>query len=349
METPELTLTTSAYWESEGIDVRINPKRGIDSRGLKDFLERDCGLRGAIVVATSGSTGIAKFVVLRKAAILASAEAVNTHCGLSAEDHWLCALPTFHVGGLGIFARAYCSGAGVTALPWDDWSENGSAWFQALVQCRATVTSLTPTHVFDLVAAGRRGPDSLRGLFLGGGHIDPALVGKALDLGWPIWPTYGMSEAASQIATALDGTVDWLPILPHWECSTDKLGRLRIRGKALFAGYATHQQDVWEFCPTVGDTWFTTGDVCEISNLHLRFLHRSDDAVKISGELVSLSRLNERAATLGIPGTIVAVPHPRKEHELVLTLAPGSPQSNWLELFNTGLPTLEQARRLQKR
>ena len=130
METPD--LISPAYWESESVDLRLNPKRPVEAAGLREFLEGELGLRAVVVLATSGSSGSAKFVVLPKAAILASARAVNAHCGLETEDVWLGGLPTFHVGGLGIYARAFCNGAQVAAMAWDSWTRDGAAFLRAV-------------------------------------------------------------------------------------------------------------------------------------------------------------------------------------------------------------------------
>ena len=46
-----------------------------------------------------------------KSALLASAEAVNKHLESDKRDTWVNPLPHFHVGGLGILARTYLSGA----------------------------------------------------------------------------------------------------------------------------------------------------------------------------------------------------------------------------------------------
>lgn len=343
-------LISPAYWESDAIDIRLNPKRPVNTDGLRPFLEKDCGLRSSVVIATSGSSGAAKFVVLAKSALLASARAVNEHCGLTAEDRWLGGLSTFHVGGLGIFARAVSNGASVFPMDWDAWTRDGAALLAALRESRATLLSLTPVHLSDLVRAGAEAPASLRGVFLGGGRIDPDLAEKARALGWPLWASYGMSESASQIATATrtDGAIDWLPILPHWETALDGEGRLRIRGEALFSGYATKGPQGWDFdTARDGEGWFTSGDRVALRDGALRFLGRSDDLVKISGELVSLSSLGARVAARGWIGLVVAVPHERRENELVLVLegTGDGGEDDALARFNEGLPPLEQVGR----
>lgn len=345
METTDLSLP--AYWESEAVDVRLNPKRPVEAAGLREFLEGEAGLRSAVVLATSGSGGTAKFVVLAKAALLASAAAVNAHCGLGRDDVWLGGLPAFHVGGLGIHARAYLAGTTVAPMRWDAWTRDGVAFLRAARESGATLASLTPTHLWDLVRAEAPCPGRLRGVFLGGGRIDPDLVARARDLGWPLWPTYGMSEAASQVATALEGDGSELPLLPVWEARVDDEGGLLLRGAPLFSGYAASGKTGWRLDPARdGEGWFRTGDRCELCGGHLRFLSRADGAVKISGELVSLPLLEDRLASLGIVGLVVALPDPRRGHELVLVCETDGGGEEELRRLNEDLPPIERASRV---
>ena len=60
----------------------------------------------AAVVATSGSTGEPKGVVLTHDAIAASADATSSRLAVTSDDHWLACLPLSHVGGLSVVFRA---------------------------------------------------------------------------------------------------------------------------------------------------------------------------------------------------------------------------------------------------
>ena len=318
-------LTSADYWESDEVDLRLNPRRDFDAGGLVPFLVRERGISGAVVLATSGSSGAAKFVVLSKRALLRSADAVIERLGMTGADVTLAGLSDFHVGGLGQFARAHRGGGKVVDCSGQRWRRDGGPWIEAIREAGATQTSMTPTHLHDLVRNEVQCPDSMRTVLLGGGRVDPAQVSRARELGWPIRVSYGMTEASSQVATALDEEVEWLPVLPHWECRLDEDGRLALRGEALFTGYARKRGGKWRFDPARdAGGWFTTSDRCELDGARLRFVGRADDSVKVSGELVSLSRLNhiaERVARrFGGEATLVALPDPRREHRLVLVL-----------------------------
>ena len=66
---------------------------------------------------------------------------------------------------------------------------------------RITLVSLVPTMLARLLDAGLQRPPTLRWALLGGGPIPPALLERAARAGVPVAPTYGMTEACSQIAT----------------------------------------------------------------------------------------------------------------------------------------------------
>lgn len=341
-------LSQSAYWQSTDVDLRLHPRRPLDTRGLLDFLRATCDIQSSVVLPTSGTSGSAKFVILTKAALLASAAAVNRHLGIRTEDRWLAGLADFHVGGLGIHARAYLSGSGIVTIPWDSWGGDGRDFVRALQENEITHTSLTPTHLHDLVREGAKAPSCLRVLLLGGGRIDGPLTTAARGLGWPVRASYGMTEAGSQIATANNDEISNLPIIPVWETRITEDGRLALRGPALFAGYAEKVDETWHFRTGKDpDGWFVTGDRCAIDNGQLRFLSRADTLVKISGELVSLSVIDELASSmaneLGVNAAVVAIPDKRREHALITCIESANIDTiTFLEKLNRHLSGLEQ-------
>jgi len=320
--------------------------------GLDPFLRDDVGIQSSVVLATSGSSGGFKFVVLSKSALLNSAQAVIEHSGLGRDDMSLAGLSGFHVGGLGIYARAFLSGSEIVEMDSAGWKRDGSDLVRVLEEKSVTLTSMTPTHLHDLVSHKAQCPDALRLVFLGGGRMDAALIEKARELGWPIRVSYGMTEAGSQIATARDDSVDLLPVLPHWETKVDIDGRLAIRGEALFSGYAIREGAQWKFEDARdGGGWFVTGDRCELQDGMLRFSGRADDLVKISGELVSLSEVNRLAESvareMGSDAAAIALPDDRRENELVVVMkACERDASDLLCDLNSQLDGIEAVRRV---
>ena len=68
----------------------------------------------AVVVSTSGTTGVPKGAMLTAAALTASAEA--THRRLGGAGRWLLALPAYHIAGLQVLVRSVIAGAAPVAV-----------------------------------------------------------------------------------------------------------------------------------------------------------------------------------------------------------------------------------------
>lgn len=327
-------LNDPAYWESGALDLRSDPVDPGRQPGGIEALRADPRLAGHVLVATSGSTGEARWVALSKAALLASARSVNAFLGATAADRWLCALPTHHVGGIGVLARAYLLGREARVFG-GRWRGRAREFAGACGREGITLTSLTPTQVYDLVSEGLAAPAQLRAVIVGGGRLEPELRSAARGLGWPLLASYGMTEAASQIATG-SGEDGWLPVLPHWEVAAGDAGRLRIRGPALFTG-TVDAAGCFAAAPVDAEGWFETRDRVELRPGELRFLGRTDDWVKKLGELVSLDEARRRLEALARPSggsaTVVAIPDARMGHRLVAVFE-GAVDPGLVERFN---------------
>ncbi|MGX6449661.1 class I adenylate-forming enzyme family protein, partial [Patulibacter sp. S7RM1-6] len=157
----------------------------------------------AIVVHTSGTSGAAKPIPLTYGNWLWSALGSAAALGCPPDERWLCALPLNHVGGLSVLLRSTI--AATTAVVHEGWDTERVV--AALAGTRpqdgppATMISVVPTTLRRLLDAGLRHPPALRWALLGGAAIPAGLVEEATEAGIPVAPTYGMSEAASQIAT----------------------------------------------------------------------------------------------------------------------------------------------------
>lgn len=271
---------------------------------------QDGGLAGHVAIATSGSRA-RKWAFLSRRAILASAAAVNRHLASDSRDTWLLALPLFHVGGLGIPARAFLSGARVAAL---DGKWDPSRFVDAAASEKATLASLVPTQLHDLVAAALPAPRGLRAVVLGGAALSGPLRERALALGWPVLGSYGLTECASQVATARPGRRE-LILLDHVEAAVGPDGLLHLRSAALLTAYVHSDGRIERPLDPLG--WLCTGDRARLDDRVLVPLGRADEHVKVGGETVDLARLNARLeALLGEAGAatsacLVAFPDAR--------------------------------------
>lgn len=152
----------------------------------------------AIVVHTSGTSGRPKAVELTYGNWLWSALGSAVALGLDPEERWLCALPLTHVGGLSIVLRSAIYGT--TAVVHERFETERV--LDALMQSDGpTIVSLVPTTLQRLLDAGLRDPPALRWALLGGAPSTTALQGRAAAAGVRVAPTYGLTEACSQVTT----------------------------------------------------------------------------------------------------------------------------------------------------
>jgi O-succinylbenzoic acid--CoA ligase len=278
-----------------------------------------------VFVATSGTTGAMKLVALSKRAILASAASVNARLDATRDDIWCCVLPTFHVGGLGIHARAHLTRSRVRSMSWDP---------MAFAETDATLASLVPAQVHDLVRAKLKPPPSMRAILVGGGAFDRALSDEARALGWPMLATYGMSECASTVA--VEET-----LLEHLEARVEGDGRLAFRGASLFTGYASEDGLI---DPKI-DGWFVSEDLGGVEGRILRLFGRGVDFAKIGGESVDLLRLDAVIRSIaGDDAAIVVVADERLGH--VIHLVATRDASVIFDAFNARVAPFERARRV---
>lgn len=321
-------------WMSGESHVLLNPRMPAEEQArLRSFVT---GLPGHIWLATSGTTGALKLTALSKEAMLASAAAVNRHLGATAGDMWCSVLPSFHVGGLGILARAFLSGARVVRMPW-----NARAFAS---EGEMTLASLVPAQVSDLVGLRLRSPAKLRAVVVGGGALPDALYRDARALGWPLLPSYGMTETCSQVATATLASPE-LVLLDHVEARTDLDGRLAFRGASLLTGYGTEHGLI---DPKAGG-WFFTEDLGMLDGGILRVQGRRGDFVKIGGESVDLARLDAILASIaGEHAAVIAVPDARLGQVIHLAADASVDAERVASAFNAGVHPFERARAVHR-
>lgn len=293
-------------WRNDESHLLLNPRMPREEqRRLESYI---VPLRAHVWLATSGTTGALKLTALSKKALLASAASVNRHLQSTAEDVWMCVLPTFHVGGLGIYARAFLSGARVIAGVWDPSRFAANA--------EMTLASLVPAQVADLVTERLKAPQGVRAVVVGGGALSEEMYQHAVALGWPVLPSYGMTECSSQVATARPGSSE-LVLLDAFEARVEKDGRLAFRGEPLLTGYGT----AGGFVDPKRRGWFVTEDLGSTENGTVRPAGRRGDFVKIGGESVDLARLDAILSALaGSHAALAPVPDERLGHVIHLFL-----------------------------
>jgi O-succinylbenzoic acid--CoA ligase len=266
---------------------------------------------------TSGTTGRPKGVRLTLGNVLASAVASAFRLGLDRAETWHVALPCHHVGGLTPIVRMPLYGMTVVLRR----SFDADAVAGDFERHDVTATSLVPTTLGRLLDAteGSLGP-SMRAVLLGGAPATGALLDRCRDRDVPIFPTYGMTETASQIATATPeearahpGTVGRPLFRTDLSVRDDgderppgEVGELVVSGPTVSPGYVDADDD-GAFGPDglhTGDVGYRDGDG------RVWVIGRTDDLIVTGGENVAPAEVEDAlrahsdvadAAVVGLP------------------------------------------------
>jgi o-succinylbenzoate---CoA ligase len=250
------------------------------------------GDRPVTVMHTSGTTAAPKQVVLSHRNWLASALGSAVALGLDPAERWLCPMPLTHVGGLSIPIRS--SIYATTAVVHGRFDTEAVLAELMDPARRITLVSLVPTMLSRLLDAGLSDPPTLRWALLGGGPIPPALLERARGAAVPVAPTYGMTEACSQIAT-----FGWP--LPGAELSIGD-GEVIVRGTMVAAGALSD------------DGWLQTGDLGRFDDRgRLVITGRKADTIVTGGENVAPAEVE--GVLLSHPAVADAAVHGRVDPE----------------------------------
>ncbi len=265
----------------------------------------------AVLVATSGSTGTAKAVLLPASALLASASA--THDRLGGPGRWLLALPAHHVAGLQVLVRSAI--AGTVPVVQDiraGFDPDDFARAAGEVDARRRYTALVPTQLGRIMDAGGAALAALvrfDAVLVGGAAAGDLLLEGASAAGVRVVTTYGMTETCGGCVyegRPLDGV----------RVALEVDGRIRVAGPVLARGYrdaGVHEADAGPPSPFETDVdgvrWYRTDDAGawvgpggqEVLAVHGRL----DDVIVTGGLKVAPAPVE--AALLALPEVAEAV------------------------------------------
>lgn len=309
---------TNINWTNDENYFFINPIENTNYN-LDTFKQ----LKSHLFIHTSG-TKLKKCIALSKKAFLHSAESVNNHLQVQKEDKWLISLPLFHVGGLSILARSFLSQSSYFIMR-DRWSPKN--FLSHLKKHQVTLTSLVPTQIYDLVSHNIKAPDYLRAIVVGGGALHKNLYNSARALHWPLLPSYGMTEASSQIATAnihslTQNNYPHMEILKHCQIKIFPEDKIAIKSSALLTGWLSAEKPNTIERP-FHEGWFITEDKGRLEGSVLKVFGR-DYMCKINGESVSLYELENILLKILIDQKcssnyqLLHAPHPRTGSQIIL-------------------------------
>ena len=245
----------------------------------------------ALVLRTSGTTGLAKVVPFVQEQLDAAARHVVEALALTDQDRSLALMPLFHGHGLIAGLLAPLAAGGLVVCPGRFSALRFPAW---LAQTRPTWYTAAPgmhRAILGRLAPGNRGVAALRCVRSASSPLSPALM-AALEgtLRAPVIEAYGMTEAGHQIASnplppraRKPGSVG-LPLGVELRVVNDsgtslpsgRVGDIEIRGRTVSRGIAKPGE------------WFRTGDLGYLdSEGYLFLVGRRDETINRGGEKLS--------------------------------------------------------------
>ncbi|MFE6919981.1 o-succinylbenzoate--CoA ligase [Nocardia sp. NPDC057663] len=229
----------------------------------------------ALVVTTSGTTGIPKGALLGAEALRASGNA--THDRLGGPGSWLLALPTHHIAGIQVLLRSILAGTEPTVL-----DVSGGFLPEALAGAVAAMrgprryTALVPTQLIKSLDSpvAAKALAELDGVLVGGAATPLPVYERARDAGITVVRTYGMSETCGGCVyegVPLDGT----------EVRIED-GRVLLGGAMIARGY----RNLPDHPAFAEPGWFRTEDAGTYADGVLSITGRLDEAIMTGGLLV---------------------------------------------------------------
>ena len=244
-----------------------------------------------LVIATSGSTGQPKRVVLSRDAMRASALATQQRLG--GPGQWVLNLPPTYVAGVQVLYRSVV--AGTEPVESIDEVSGGRSYI-----------SLVPTQLFRQLgdSSDAHGLGRFDAVLVGGGPLAPELRVGAEGRGIRIVQTYGMSETCG--GCVYDGV-----LLDGVELRIGADGEVLVRGPVLFSGYEGEPERTFA---ALRDGWFHTDDLGEIgADGRLRVTGRRDDMVISGGLKIPATAVEQMLARHPAVADVVVLGMPDEE------------------------------------
>lgn len=305
-------------------------------RGVDDLLRHGRGLwlapgdgvapDGCAVVATSGSTGGAKRVVLSRESLVAAALSAQERLGWGGT--WHLVLPPTYVAGLMVVVRGLL-GDGIRVSTLDDLTPADGR----------NAVSIVGTHLYRALQPDA--PDLARRLasfdavLVGGGPLAPDLRAAAEAAGIRVTETYGMSETCGGVVW------DGVP-LPGVDIRLGAAGRIAIAGPHVFTGYLDAPELTAE---TLATGAVLTRDRGHWEDGRLVVDGRIDEVVISGGVNVDLAQVRRAVESLERETDIFAVDDAEWGTRVVLA-APSGTLEEWRDRLRPHLPASSLPRQL---
>jgi len=285
----------------------------------------------AVLLPTSGTTGVPKVAVLRHAHLTSYVLGSVEFLSAGADEAALVSVPPYHVAGLSAVLSSVYSGRRLVQLA----SFTAEAWVDAVRDERVTHAMVVPTmlgRILDVLASSRQPLPSLRHLSYGGGRMPLAVVQRALELlpHVDFVNAYGLTETSSTVSVL--GPDDHRSAVASADpairrrlasvgrpleslelqirdssgepVSAGARGEICVRGPQVAGEYLTHSL-------VTADGWFATKDAGWVDDAGFLFLDgRMDDVIVRGAENLSPGEIEDvllehpavaEAAVIGVP------------------------------------------------
>jgi acyl-CoA synthetase (AMP-forming)/AMP-acid ligase II len=322
---------------SDSIDITLSLSDDSNQEmTIPKLTRRDSDL--AMLLFTSGSTGLPKGVMLSHQNLLANTNSILHELPIRPDDRALCVLPFCHAFGNSILQTHILSGATLLlfgSLPFPNLI------VEAMRDWRATTFSAVPELYRMLLNYGRlrdRVPETLRYMTIAGGKLREDLCVEVADQIAPakFYVMYGQSEATARLALLEPNQLDSRPgsigkpihgvefrIVDEYNRTLPPgvVGMLCARGQNIMRGYWCDPAATAQVL--TNDGWLRTGDLAHYDDGGYYFLHgRANLLVKIQGYRVHPAEIEAivEEACPDVAAVAIPITH-NEETRFVLFLA----------------------------
>ena len=238
----------------------------------------------ALAIATSGSQSKPKVAIISRHNIISHCQNFVRIIPMEVSSVWLNCMPLNHIAGVMIVYRCWFNN--VSMLLHDDFDVQ-KIW-DDIHHFAVTHISLVPRMLSRLLEYSQYSklPENLKYVIVGGDKISEALFQRAVSAGWPIYISYGMTEATSTIA--IGRTPDKLIPLDDFKIELNSDEVLKIKGpmvvsrvvsSVVLSVISDNADAKKEQCDT---EWLLTNDRVKWDGKYLSVQGRNDDMI-ISG------------------------------------------------------------------
>jgi O-succinylbenzoic acid--CoA ligase len=252
----------------------------------------------ALMLFTSGSSGIPKCVPLTFDNLYYSGKSADEFIKHRKQDLWLASLPFYHIGGFSIITRTLLSGCSLV-IPKSTKINNIK---DIIGKYSPSLLSLVPVMLKKLMEEDIRPWQKLKIMFLGGGPTPEQLINQAIKNMFPVALVYGSTETSSMVtfcsfenlihngisAGKPFNDVDVKIIINKELANKEKsIGRISVKSKSVAKAYFNSKLN--ENKENLNNGKFITNDLGYFDkNGNLNIIGRRDEIIISGGENISL-------------------------------------------------------------